>query len=181
MMDDPNCIGPVPEEVLKSIDNGFGAAAKSFTKVIKDECAAMMDKAYQEPDNDGVKNDSDTLEISASTKDTVSAILLHATSLFKYKHKKCDGNLVSYARSLKLRASIIVPRERSADWYREDIEVPKGVIGMTSALLRRMSLPETSSMLFLENFGKVFRCDRCLRYGTWWDAMTWSGLVSSIV
>ncbi len=48
---------------------------------------------------------------------------------------------VSYAGSLKLRASIIVPRERSADWYREDIEVPKGVIGMASALLRRMSLP----------------------------------------
>ncbi len=60
--------------------------------------------------------------------------------------------------------------------------MPEGIIGVARALLQHMSLPETSSMLFLEKLGKQFRCDRCLRYKGWPgdDAMTWSGLVSGI-
>ncbi len=47
MVDDPDCIGPVPEDVWKALDDGFENAANTFAKAVEGECAAMMDKAYQ--------------------------------------------------------------------------------------------------------------------------------------
>ncbi len=66
-----------------------------------------MQKAYEIEDNISVNG---TMSVSTlpskdiRTEDTISSILLRATSLFKYERYIYRGTLASYAGTLKLRA-----------------------------------------------------------------------------
>lgn len=169
LLDDPEFIGPVPDNVWKALDVGFEDAAHAFAKAIEGECAAMFDQK-------SAGSNTDSRATGTFSKDAINPVLSVATSLFKYK--PFQGSLISYAGILKLRMEY---GPRSSEFQMEGPEVPEGVVDIANMLLRHMSLPETSSMLFLEKIGKQFRCDRCLRYDSCHDAMTWSRLVSSIL
>ncbi len=164
MLDDPDCVRPVPDETWETLDGGFVDALTVLSKKVESEGRATMEDAYQ------IAGEPNISDKGILTDDMVPLILLRATYFFKHEH-----NLMSYAGILKLRADTPFGK-RQEEWYKE---VPKGVIGMAKALLRHLSLPENASMLSLEKLGKVFVCQRCLRYDTIGEDLAWSGLVSS--
>ncbi len=93
LINDPNCVGPVPDDLWKALDDGFEDAAETFAKVVEDECAAMMDNAYQIADKfveNGTMIEASALNNSPGAEDSTSIprTLLRGTSLFKHnKHK----------------------------------------------------------------------------------------------
>lgn len=180
---DVNYRKPITVELLKSIDDGFDSAVNSFAKEVEEECVSKMGTAYladrttTTEGSDGAENVSDSsANDTLSSMGIVPSILLRGTSLFKY-----DGKLVSYAGLLPLKARANRRfRIGRPEPKKEEVQVPEGVIAIARALLHHLSIPATTSMLWLENLGKVFRCDRCFGgYGPYARvALTWSILVS---
>ncbi len=163
MLDDPDCVAPVPDNMWTALDESFYEVLFALSEKVEDECAVAMETAYQ------IAGESNIPDRSTVSHEVPPPILLRASSFFKHGRK-----LMSYAGVLKLRADTPLEK-RQEEWHKE---VPEGVIGMAKTLLRSMSFPETTSMLSLEKLGRVFSCQRCLRYDNHGEQFAWSGLVS---
>lgn len=175
MIDDPECVEPIPEDLLDALDEEFEDVVTGFAKEIEKDCAATMEEAYQisgcRAEKGAISESSSSAEGVAS-KDVIAPILLRGTSLFRY-----ERSFMSYAGILKSRANTPYDK-RPAEWHK-DLEVPEGVIGFASALLRHMSLPENASMVSLEKLGRQFCCQRCLWDNNFGEKLSWSALVSA--
>ncbi len=177
-----DCKKPLTNELWNTVKLGFDAAVDAFAKEVEDESVAMVATAYSaENIATELVDEVEMLSLAdghlrSSSKEVVPSILLRGASLFK-----CEGKVISYAGLLLVKACAnrrdhVVPTE----FQEPRIEVPQNTISIARALLRHMSLPPTTGMIWLENLGKAFRCDRCLRgYGPFARvALTWPGLVS---
>lgn len=172
ILDNPNYVGPIPDYMWKTLEDTFEGVVNALAKEAEAKCVSTMEAAYRTA---GVAIESGAGDIpSTSTEDSdmVPRVLLHGVSLFKHRR-----TFMSYAGILKLRDDT-PPVYRDKEWHKGGVEVPEGVIGIARALLRNLSLPESTTMLFLENLGNAFCCRRCWRRKKNSKCLTWSALVS---
>ncbi|KLO18515.1 hypothetical protein SCHPADRAFT_993552 [Schizopora paradoxa] len=175
MLDDPKYCGPIPE----GFGDGIEGAVNALVKNVEDNLVAKLNAAYLRVG--GLSMDNSVAEELQSVPDentstqgsrNVPLILRLATSFFH--DKSARSSLASYATLLRTR-SLACFKSSQNQWL-EGISVPQNAIVIAKALLRHLSISETSTMLFLQKLGMVFVCERCAKYDRC-TRMSWERLV----